>query len=228
MEVALNSLIPVYDKMNSAMSFGKDVEWRRIGLGKVLHDNARVLDAGCGPGVMTETAVKQSGRGSFVMMDALPSMLEAARRRVGDSQSGMVRGVFEKMPFKNDLFDAVVMGFSFRDARDMPQALAETARATAADGSLLIVDISKPDSLIPRLAIGFYWRVIVPLIAIAVARKYWRNYGVLKITYRKLPTNSKLVSLVGNYFEEVSYETKMMGGLIILVGKRPKKPRAGR
>ena len=54
----LEDIIPVYDKVNSAISLGKDVEFRTRGLtGRVMEGNM-VLDAGSGFGNMSKTALK--------------------------------------------------------------------------------------------------------------------------------------------------------------------------
>jgi demethylmenaquinone methyltransferase/2-methoxy-6-polyprenyl-1,4-benzoquinol methylase len=219
-EVALDSLIPVYDKMNSVMSFGKDLFWRERGIRKALNGSEKLLDAGCGPGVMTEVATTIFPSLKPVMLDALGSMLGHASIRTLGKNSGLVRGVFERLPFKDKQFDAVMMGFSFRDAQNMRQALFEISRVLKENGKLLIVDISKPDSSFARTLIGFYWHFLVPMAAYFVANKYWRHYKVLYTTYKKLPRNFELKRMILEFFDELETETKMMGGLIILVAKK--------
>lgn len=220
---ALNSLIPVYDRMNSVMSMGKDKRWREAGIRLAIREGDFVLDAGCGPGVMTEVLASVHRNVKSLLYDSLFSMLEAARSRVAGVSSGAVRGVFETMPFSSGVFDAVMMGYSFRDARDMRAALEEISRVIRDGGRMLIVDIAKPDNRLIRLSVGFYWRVVVPFLALLVARKYWRKYSVLYITYRRLPTNSQLRALVGEYFESVTVYTQMLGGSLILIAERPRR-----
>lgn len=222
-EGSLSRLIPVYDKMNRVMSFGKDLEWRLKGILEAFSGNERVLDAGCGPGVMTEVWARIHPNSKPVLLDALAEMLGAAKLRVSGKGLGFVRGVFEALPFKDECFDGVMMGFSFRDARDMRAALAELSRVTKRGGKLLIVDIAKPDNPLLRWIIGVYWRLLVPLAAFLVARRYWRNYLVLYTTYRRLPKNSDLKALVAEYYEEVTAKTDMGGGQIILIAKNPKR-----
>jgi demethylmenaquinone methyltransferase/2-methoxy-6-polyprenyl-1,4-benzoquinol methylase len=219
-EVALDSLIPVYDKMNAVMSFGKDLFWREKGVRKTLNGSEKLLDAGCGPGVMTEVVTKIFPELKPVMLDALSSMLNRASKRTSGKNGGLVRGIFEKLPFKDGQFEAVIMGFSFRDAQNMRQALSELNRVLKENGRLLIVDISKPDNRIARALIGFYWHFLVPIMAYFITNKYWKHYKALYITYKKLPRNFELKHMVREFFDEVEIETKMMGGLIILVAKK--------
>ncbi len=221
-EDALNRLIPVYRRMNTVMSFGRDSGWRKKGILSAFGASSKVLDAGCGPGDMTETYISQfQSRAKVVyLFDALPSMLSVAREKLGRERTAAVRGVFEHMPFRSESFDGIMMGFSFRDAIDMREALGELNRILRESGKLLIVDISKPDNRVIRKAISFYWRYLVPFIAIIVAGKYWRYYKVLYATYRRLPTNSELKSMVEEYFSKVEIHTEMLGGLIILIASK--------
>lgn len=221
-EEALSTLIPVYDRMNRVMSFGRDVEWRLKGITKAFRGDEKVLDAGCGPGVMTEVWSKLYPNSKPVLLDALTEMLGAATVRVAGKTMGGVRAVFEAMPFKDSVFDGVMMGFSFRDSRDMREALSELSRITKSGGKLLIVDIAKPDNPLLRWIIGVYWRIIVPFVAFFAAGPYWKHYRVLYTTYRRLPKNSELKALVSEYYGEVEVETHMGGGQIILVAKNPK------
>ncbi|MEM0271724.1 MAG: class I SAM-dependent methyltransferase [Thermoprotei archaeon] len=221
-EKALSKLIPVYDRMNRVMSFGRDLDWRLKGIRAAFSGRETVLDAGCGPGVMTEVWRRVYPSSMSVMLDALLEMLEAARRRNSDVGVLGVRGVFEALPFRDACFDGVMMGFSFRDAKNMRAALAELSRVTRDHGTLLIVDIAKPDNQLMRWLIGVYWKIIVPIVALFVAGRYWKNYRVLYTTYKHLPKNSDLKSLVGEYYEKVSVETHMGGGQIILIARNPK------
>jgi demethylmenaquinone methyltransferase/2-methoxy-6-polyprenyl-1,4-benzoquinol methylase len=221
-EDALSKLVPTYDRMNRVMSFGMDIKWRVRGISVAFKGTETVLDAGCGPGVMTEVWSAMHPTSKPIMLDALREMLEASSARVGDKCSGSVRGVFEALPFKDSCFDGVMMGFSFRDARDMRAALAELSRVTKTGGALLIVDIAKPDNPLMRWLIGIYWMLIVPLAAIFFAGSRWRHYRVLYTTYKRLPKNSDLRTLIGQYYADVWVETHMSGGQIILVARNPK------
>ncbi|MGH9934470.1 MAG: class I SAM-dependent methyltransferase, partial [Nitrososphaerales archaeon] len=54
----LREIIPVYDKVNSAISLGKDTEYRERGIrGRVKASNL-VLDAGSGYGNMSKVALR--------------------------------------------------------------------------------------------------------------------------------------------------------------------------
>jgi len=93
-EEALGSLVPVYDKMNKVMSFGKDIEWRKTGIKIAFKGGERILDAGCGPGVMAEVLKQVYPDAKLVLMDALWVMLETAKKKDTWFRSGLRKSCF--------------------------------------------------------------------------------------------------------------------------------------
>jgi len=104
----LRDIIPVYDKVNSAISFGKDVEHRSRGIsGRVLPGN-KILDAGSGFGNMSKTASKLcDGDLSITLYDPLIPMLKNTSKFF-EKTPDLSSGVFEHIPFKDEQFDAVL------------------------------------------------------------------------------------------------------------------------
>lgn len=60
-----------------------------------LHGDERVLDAGCGSGRITETLIERVPRGAVIALDASPSMVEAARQRLGPDADVRVMDLLE-------------------------------------------------------------------------------------------------------------------------------------
>ena len=54
----LRDIIPVYDKVNSFISLGKDSEHRRRAISGRINKGDKILDAGSGFGNMSKTASK--------------------------------------------------------------------------------------------------------------------------------------------------------------------------
>ena len=76
MEV-LREIIPVYDKVNSIISLGKDVEHRNRGIAKRVFPGNKILDAGSGFGNMSKTALKLTdGKIAITLYDPLVPMLK--------------------------------------------------------------------------------------------------------------------------------------------------------
>ena len=212
----LRDIIPVYDKVNSFISLGKDEEFRIKGLlGRVKEGN-EILDAGSGFGNMSKTASKLCGNNlKITLYDPLIPMLKNTKKFF-ENPPVLASGVFEHIPFQDEKFDAVICGYSLRDAISLKTATAEIHRVLKKGGRLVIVDLGKPDHPFIRMGVSFYLRTILPIIAFVAAGKLGWKFATLYETYKLWPQNKKLESLLLEKFSKVEFDTAMMGGAIMV------------
>jgi demethylmenaquinone methyltransferase/2-methoxy-6-polyprenyl-1,4-benzoquinol methylase len=214
----LEEIVAYYDKVNSVISLGTDQKFRKIGLQLVLHPGAEILDLGCGPGTMSQAAVKlEPNVKGIVQSDALRVMLKESLKQRIPKVIDSINNVFEFLPFRRDSFAIVMAGFALRDSRDLMVAISEIHRVLRQNGSLLVVDLGKPDSLLKRFFVGIFWFLIVPFLAVLTIGRKGFLYRVLYLTYRRLPRNSELVSIYREKFGKIRTVKKMLNGIVILV-----------
>ena len=212
----LRDIIPVYDKVNSYISLGKDKEHRL----RVIKDRVKggdfVLDAGSGFGNMSKTAVKVAGSSiSITLYDPLIPMLKNTSKFF-DKKPDLSCGVFEHIPFQNEKFDAVLCGYSLRDAISLKTAISEIHRVLKNGGRFVIVDLGKPDNAIIRAGVSFYLRLILPIVALAAGGKLGLKFATLYGTYKLWPQNKKLEKMLLEKFSRVEFEKDLMGGAIMV------------
>jgi len=95
----------------------------------------RVLDVGCGSGVVTEELAART-RGQVIAIDVDAAMIAAARARGG-------RAVYQegdacRLPFPDGHFDVVVCHFLLMWVDDPARAVCEMARVTRPGGAVLV------------------------------------------------------------------------------------------
>ena len=152
----LREIIPVYDKVNSAISFGKDVEYRTRGIKGRVSPGNKVLDAGSGFGNMSKTAMGLCKNDlSLTLYDPLVPMLKNTGTFF-EKTPDMSCGVFEHISFTDGQFDVVLCGYSLRDAISLRVAISEIHRVLKSGGRLVIVDLGKPDQPLIRFGVSFY------------------------------------------------------------------------
>ncbi len=212
----LRDIIPVYDKVNSSISLGKDVEHRTRAIKGRIKSGDKVLDAGSGFGNMSKTALNITNGDSEIMLyDPLLPMLKNTNKLFRDKPETMC-GVFEHMPFKDEQFDVALSGYSLRDAISLKTAISEIHRILKKDGKWIIVDLGKPDDSIARFGVSFYLKIILPIIAYRSGGKLGLKFATLYGTYKLWPKNKKLESMLLEKFSKVEFEKDLMGGAIMV------------
>lgn len=211
----LRDIIPIYDKVNSYISLGKDVEYRKRGITGRVCPGDMVLDAGSGFGNMSVTASRICGGITVVLYDPLPPMLRNAAGRL-DKEPHMANGIFEHMPFPDETFDAVLCGYSLRDAINLRVAISEIHRVTKTGGRLVVVDLGKPDNLVARAGVSTYLRAILPIMALAAGGRLGLKFAALYDTYKKWPVNGMLESMLLERYDRVEFQKGMMGGAVMV------------
>ena len=212
----LRDIIPVYDKVNTYISLGHDKEYRQNGIRGAVDNGNTILDAGSGYGNMSKTAMELYSDLSVVMYDPLLPMLRNTLQ-ILEVVPDMANGIFEYLPFRDKTFDAVMCGYSLRDAINLRIAVGELHRVTKDGGRLIVVDLGKPDEPIIRAGVSFYLRAILPILALVAGGRLGLKFAALYDTYKKWPTNSSLKDILLEKYDSVRFQKGMMGGAIMVV-----------
>lgn len=213
--LALEDVIPVYDRVNRLISAGRADRHRAAGVAGRLSPGDAVLDAGSGFGNMSRAALSECGSVSLVLCDPLMPML----RRAG-ARRDRACGVFESMPFRDGSFDAVLCGYSLRDAVQLRAAVSELHRVLRPGGVLVVVDLGKPDNALVRAGVAAYLRLAVPVIGLAAGGRRGLRFGELYGTFRRWPTVSGLRGVLAEKFARVDVSTDLMGGAVMMAAHK--------
>lgn len=138
-----------YDLLNSLMTAGLHHSWRMRGADRAeLAPGDSVLDVCCGTGDLAfELAQRVSPGGHVVGCDFSEPMLDLAREKAAQRGVDSVR--FEwadalQLPYDDDRFDAVTVGFGLRNFADRDRGLQEMSRVLKPGGTLVILEFTEP------------------------------------------------------------------------------------
>ncbi len=216
-----DSVADKYDLMNDVMSFGVHRIWKKLTLAQTgLKKGQRALDVAGGTGDLTAGMAEQVGPdGEVVMSDINESMLEQGRRRLMDKGiAGNVKFVqanAEDLPFDDNSFDCITIGFGLRNVTRQDKALASMYRVLKPGGRLLILEFSKP--VMPGLdkAYDFYSFNILPKMGKVIANDE-DSYRYLAESIRMHPDQETLKQMLQDAgFERCTYHN-MTGGVVAL------------
>ncbi len=213
----LENIIPVYDKVNKSISLGQDDKYRKCGLNGQIRPGDLILDAGSGFGNMSSKALEiLKGDARIILHDPIREMLHNAQNQ-RNQRFNLSCGVFEYMPFRESSVDAVLCGYSLRDAFSLIDAISEIHRVLKNDGRFIIVDIGKPDNALFRGIVIFYLKYILGIIAYSISGKRGLRFKTLYGTFIRWPKNGVLSDLLHKKFSKVKFTKKLFGGAIIVV-----------
>lgn len=146
-----HSVAQKYDLMNDLMSFGAHRLWKRfaVQIGQ-FQPGLRVLDLAGGTGDLSAKISPLVGdQGEVVLSDINSSMLAVGRARLLDQgiykNIKVVQANAEALPFPNNYFDRIIIGFGLRNVTNKENALESMFRVLKPGGFLLILEFSKTD-----------------------------------------------------------------------------------
>ena len=160
---------PWYDWSVAFLSFGSGGRYRREALQRAgLKKGERLLDLAAGTGVVARAAKAITGdANSIVAVDPSIGMLVAGRTK---ARFQLVEAGGERIPFRDESFDMISIGFAMRHFADLDGVFRECRRVLRPGGRILILEITAPESRAARTFLGAYMGVIVPALATVIAR----------------------------------------------------------
>ncbi|UOY01374.1 methyltransferase domain-containing protein [Blastococcus sp. PRF04-17] len=112
--------------------------WSEFLAGAPAFGGGRVLEIGCGTGVITALIAGLPGVGEVVGVDPVPYFVERARARLPDVRFEVADG--RGLPFGDESFDGVVFSTTLCHIPGPERALAEAHRVLRTGGHLLVYD----------------------------------------------------------------------------------------
>lgn len=132
----------------------------------VLPEKPRILDAGCGPGLLTEALLKTIGcQARIVGIDLSAKSIEVARQTIGSDRDSINRVQFTQanllnLPFRDETFDLVVTSGALEYV-SLQIGLSEIARVLAPGGYLIYLPL-RPTLAGYFLAVSFRMKMYMP------------------------------------------------------------------
>ena len=216
-----DSVASRYDLMNDLMSLGVHRIWKRLTVfASSVRPGAQVLDLAGGTGDLSRLMSERVGdNGSVTCTDINAAMLGEGRRRLLDE--GIVGNVAysqcnaEALPFADNSYDAVTIGFGLRNVTRKDHALQEMLRVLRPGGQLLILEFSRVSNPLMRKLYDHYSFNVLPPLGARFAGDA-DSYRYLAESIRMHPDQGALLQMMTDAgFEQCSY-VNMTGGIVAL------------
>ena len=216
-----NSVAPQYDLMNYIMSAGLHRLWKRVAIESIaIRPAMQVLDLAAGTGDLGRSMAKRAGsEGNVILADINDQMLRIGRDRC--INQGQLKGLTwcqcdaENLPYSEDSFDRVTIGFGLRNVTNKEIALKEMLRVLKPGGKALILEFSKPISRSLTQLYDVYSFSILPLMGQLITQDR-DSYQYLAESIRKHPDQETLSQMMTDSgFTSISYQN-LSGGIVAI------------
>ncbi|WP_066366483.1 demethylmenaquinone methyltransferase [Neobacillus fumarioli] len=214
-----------YDKMNSVISFQQHIRWRKDTMRRMnVKLGSKALDVCCGTADWTIALAEAVGpNGEVTGLDFSKNMLKVGEekvKRLGLKQVNLIHGNAMELPFPDNSFDYVTIGFGLRNVPDYLQVLKEMHRVVRPGGIAVCLETSQPTLFGYRQLFFFYFRFIMPLFGKLFAKSY-EEYSWLQESARDFPGMKELARLFEQAgFRDVKYKPYSGGAAAVHIGKK--------
>lgn len=200
-ENVFDSVASKYDIMNDAMSLGIHRLWKRHAISLLqVHAGMQVLDLAGGTGDLTclmAPLVTQSGH--ITLSDINAKMLTQGKNRLIDK--GLVGNIdivladAQNLPFPDNHFDRIIMGFGLRNVTHKDKALQSIYRTLKPGGRMIILEFSHPTNALFSKIYDAYSFHVLPKLGEWIASD-GASYQYLAESIRMHPNQETLKNMI--------------------------------
>lgn len=164
------------------------------------------LDVCCGTGDWTIALANTVGAGGYVSgLDLSPQMLKVADQKITThhltGQIGLHHGDAMHLPYPDNTFNVVTIGFGLRNVPDAQQVLREMTRVVKPGGQVVCLETAQPQNRLVHAGWQAYFGHVVPLMGRVIAHHY-QAYNYLQRTTHEFISVTALADL----FSQVGLE----------------------
>ena len=195
-----HSVAEEYDLMNDAMSFGMHRLWKEMLIElSELSEGSIALDIASGTADIPRLINKKFKSVSMHVTDINASMLALGKDRAINENffhnCSFALASGESLPYQDQTFDLVTVGFGLRNFTDKERGLKEMRRVLKPNGVLLILEFSKPTNSFFSKIYDWYSFNIIPKLGNFLANDS-ESYQYLAESIRMHPDQETLKDMV--------------------------------
>ena len=190
-----NNIAPSYDILNHSLSLGMDYVWRKKAILEIEDSSERILDIATGTADFAITAAKYTNA-DIIGLDISKEMLNIGQKKITNKKLNnrikLKLADCENLPFNDNVFDAITVGFGIRNFENIELGAKEMYRTLKTGGKLLILEPNEPKIFPLKQLYRFYFQKILPVIGGLISKD--------KMAYKYLPDS------VDNFNNHISLE----------------------
>lgn len=219
-----NNISKRYDFLNHFLSLGIDKIWRKKAIAELKEINPiRILDIATGTGDFALAALKINPK-EVVGIDISEGMLAVGKEKMiakkVDNIISMQLGDSENLPFEDNYFDGLTVGFGVRNFENLEKGLTEMLRVIRPGGKAIILEFSKPKNFPIKQVFGFYSKYFIPFFGKNISKDE-KAYAYLPESVQAFPEGDAFKAiLIKVGYQNVSSKLVSGGIATIYIGRK--------
>ena len=220
-----DNIAPDYDKLNHILSMNIDKGWRRKAVKELLdtQEPLNILDVACGTGDFTIEIAQKAPAGSKVTgIDLSEGMMKIGREKIKAAgvDAQMVQGDCEELPYADNTFHRISVGFGVRNFEHLEIGLQQMHRVITPGGKLVVLELSVPSNPIIRWCYKLYFLKILPTVGGWISGDRGA-YEYLPASVLRFPAPDKFMEIMKSAgFDVVEHRSLTMGICRMYIGKK--------
>jgi demethylmenaquinone methyltransferase/2-methoxy-6-polyprenyl-1,4-benzoquinol methylase len=199
-EEMFDNIAPKYDFLNRLLSAGIDISWRKKAILFLASSKPKlILDVATGTGDFAFEALSLNPE-KIIGYDISENMLSYGRIKAQKANVKIIdfiKGDSEMMPFEDNKFDAITVGFGVRNFENLEKGLREMQRVLKPGGKVAILEVSNPTRFPMKQFFSFYYKYILPTVG-KMLSKDTHAYRYLPESVRAFPQGKALTQILEN------------------------------
>lgn len=188
-----------YDFLNHFLSMGIDKAWRKKLISELKKNNPlKVLDVATGTADLAIQLAKSSNC-QITGIDISEGMLREGKRKIESAgmqnRINLLSAAAESIPFATNSFNAAMVAFGVRNFDNLSLGLTEMHRCLSPEGSLFVLEFSKPTTPVIKQLYQFYFRYILPFLGGVISGSF-KAYRYLPRTVNAFPDGRQFIDIM--------------------------------
>ena len=214
-EQMFDNIAPTYDFLNHFLSAGIDRRWRRRAVDYLAAIFPKtILDLATGTGDFAVEALRLKPT-RVIGGDISDLMMNVGREKAKKLNVTEIlefqRVDSENMPFADNKFDAITVGFGVRNFENLEKGLREMHRVLRPGGRVAILEVSQPTRFPMRALYSIYFHYILPLVG-RIFSSDVRAYTYLPESVSAFPQGDDFVAILNRVgFSHTRYQPLTFG-----------------
>jgi demethylmenaquinone methyltransferase/2-methoxy-6-polyprenyl-1,4-benzoquinol methylase len=218
-----DEIAPVYDRLNTVMTFGRDQGWRRAAAdAAALLPGGAAIDVAAGTGKLAADLAERVGPfGRILAVDLSAGMIDRARAALPDLvQLDFRQADALDLPAGDGEFDAATIAFGLRNLADFEAGFREMRRVVRPGGRIVCLELTHPRPRIWRRLFRWGFRRVAPAAGWLAGRS--RRYAYLPASLDGFPDADELAATMrAAGLTEVTVRRLGLGSVALHVGVVP-------